>query len=385
MNSKVSPETVLYLLAYAFQLDWNYLEKTAKTQDLEELSFFDLLCFVLTKWTNLLLKRGLNKSFQLTEDHLSRIKGKILFKESFRNNIRKTKTLFCEYDEISYNIIENRILISTVLECEKVLRKNLHISGDKKREERKKILQDLSNIKHRFKSEIFPLELATNLFSRIQYTRLNMHYKDIINLCYFIFLSAAIYQNGSKKFLDIPEGKLSKIFEIFLRNYLSEQLAQDDFKVSNPSSHDWLVDLSGEKTKYMPSIQPDIVIFKSEKPTLVIDAKFYGDPVYRVTRYNTGDIISRDSQDYKYKTHSGNIYQILAYSNFYNCNGLLVYAQAESGPFYEKARLNQQHYIHPIDNPHIGFCTLDLTGDLLFFQQRLKIFVEKVISSEMRN
>lgn len=45
-----------------------------------------------------------------------------------------------------------------------------------------------------------------------------------------------------------------------------------------------------------------------------------------------------------FKTHSHNLYQIIAYTNYYNCDGLLVYAQTESGSFEELVKINPEYY-----------------------------------------
>jgi len=63
MHLNISPSNIIFILAYAFDLKWEYLEKEISEIDLRESSFFELLVFVLVMWTNKLRRQGLFRSF----------------------------------------------------------------------------------------------------------------------------------------------------------------------------------------------------------------------------------------------------------------------------------------------------------------------------------
>ncbi|MDO9555676.1 MAG: hypothetical protein Q7J40_03740, partial [Atribacterota bacterium] len=68
MYLKISPSNIIFILAYAFDLKWDYLEKEINETDFQESSFFELLVFVLTMWTNKLRRQGLFRSFLEIDD-----------------------------------------------------------------------------------------------------------------------------------------------------------------------------------------------------------------------------------------------------------------------------------------------------------------------------
>ncbi len=110
MYLNISPSNIIFILAYAFDLKWEYLEKEISEIDLQESSFFELLVFVLTMWTNKLRRQGLYRSFLEVEDEIKRIRGKILFMPSMKSNGLSSNTLCCQFDELSFDILENQIL-----------------------------------------------------------------------------------------------------------------------------------------------------------------------------------------------------------------------------------------------------------------------------------
>ena len=73
------------------------------------------------------------------------------------------------------------------------------------------------------------------------------------------------------------------------------------------------------------------------------------------------------------------LYQIIAYTNYYNCDGLLVYAQTESGSFEELVKINPKYYTDK-DSCYrrFGFYTFYLSGDFEGFRTRLDNFVEQI-------
>jgi len=113
MNN-ISPTNLIFILAYAFDLNWLYLEDEASNADLRESSLFELLVFVLTRWTSELLKYGLFRDFLNVTEDTRRLKGKICFKPLIRKQSLQNGRIVCEYDDLSFDILENRILLSTL-------------------------------------------------------------------------------------------------------------------------------------------------------------------------------------------------------------------------------------------------------------------------------
>jgi len=244
MYLNISPSNIIFILAYTFDLKWEYLEKEISEIDLQESSFFELLVFVLVMWTNKLRRQGLFRSFLEVDDEIKRIRGKILFKPSIKSNGLSSNTLCCQFDELSFDISENQILLSTLEFCKKELVKRRRDIKGKKRQD------DISNL------ALSAYNLVRLLSSQVSYRPLS------IQLFNQLYNSAVLAQEREEKFYDIPENKMSEIFERFLRNYLAEKLKGERIKVDSPMPKSWVVVADELETtvNHMPSIHPDIVI-----------------------------------------------------------------------------------------------------------------------------
>lgn len=383
MYLNISPSNIIFILAYAFDLKWDYLEKDICETDLQESSFFELLVFVLVKWTNKLRRQGLFRSFLEIEDEIKRIRGKILFKPSIKSNGLSGNTLCCQFDELSFDILENQILLSTLEFCEKeLLRRKKNVKGDKSKKSISDLVLSTYNLVRLLSSQVSYRPLNIQLFNQLFFHRMNIAYKPILRICRFIYDSVVLFQEGEERFFDIPENKMSEIFERFLRNYLTENLKGERIKVDSPMPRSWVVAADELETtvNYIPSIHPDIVIWQKGAPKFVIDAKFYTKAMNKNRWWSTGELTGEEKEEKEsYKTHSNNLYQIIAYTNYYNCDGFLVYAQTESGSFEELVKINPKYYTDK-DSCYrrFGFRTFDLSGDFESFRARLDNFVEKI-------
>jgi len=383
MYLNISPSNIIFILAYAFDLKWEYLEKEISEIDLQESSFFELLVFVLTMWTNKLRRQGLFRSFLEVEDEIKRIRGKILFKPSMKSNGLSSNTLCCQFDELSFDILENQILLSTLEFCEKELvKRKRKVKGKKRQDDISDLALSAYNLVRLLSSQVSYRPLSIQLFNQLFFHRTNIAYKPILRICRFIYDSAVLAQEGEEKFFDIPENKMSEIFERFLRNYLTENLKGERIKVDSPNPRSWVVsaDELNVKVKYIPSIHPDIVIWQKGDPKFVIDAKFYAKAINKNKWWSRNEVVGEEKEESEsFKTHSHNLYQIIAYTNYYNCDGLLVYAQTESGSFEELVKINPEYYSDK-DSCYrrFGFRTFDLSGDFEGFRTRLDDFVEQI-------
>jgi len=383
MYLNISPSNIIFILAYAFDLKWDYLEKDISETDLQESSFFELLVFVLVKWTNKLRRQGLFRSFLEIEDEIKRIRGKILFKPSIKSNGLSGNTLCCQFDELSFDILENQILLSTLEFCEKELVKRKRNVKRKKRQDDISVLAlSAYNLVRLLSSQVSYSPLSIQLFNQLFFHRMNIAYKPILRICRFIYDSVVLFQEGEERFFDIPENKMSEIFERFLRNYLTENLKGERIKVDSPMPRSWVVAADELETivNYMPSIHPDIVIWQKGDPKFVIDAKFYAKVMNKNKWWSRNEVVGEEKEEREsFKTHSNNLYQIIAYTNYYNCDGLLVYAQTESGSFEELVKINPKYYTDK-DSCYrrFGFRTFDLSGDFKSFRARLDNFVKQI-------
>jgi 5-methylcytosine-specific restriction enzyme subunit McrC len=204
----------------------------------------------------------------------------------------------------------------------------------------------------RIKPEVSFIQLRREHFRKVTFSRENEHYRPVINLCKLIFDRKALDKSGEIFGFGLPDNKKARIFETFLHNYLHDEFEKAPITVKPEKKKGWIERESDRD--YIPGIQPDIVVREEDTPVMVLDAKFYKKAV------KSGQYEGKDNQ----KTHSKNLYQILSYINYYNCDGMLVYAQTERGHFEQMAKINDEHYADQGPDREFGFYTLDLSGGL---------------------
>ncbi len=368
MRYNIPPRNFLYLLAYAFNLKWDCLEGDVRDEDFDDASFLELFSFVLVKWTEELLKRGLYRTFNLRKERSKRIKGRILFTPTLKEQCFRTGKAVCQFDDLSFDTLENQIILSTLRFC----RRQLSISTNNR--DIANLDSSLPKLVRLMNSFVNYRPLSNDLFNQLIYHRTNIKYKRILALCKLIYDCSGLEKLGDQKLFDLDEEKMNDIFEEFLRKYLKENLEKSGYLVESKAPRDWIVKHKNQPVKHIPIINPDIVIFKKKKPCIVLDAKFYKQAVYKSGRRY------KNEGNENYKTQSHNLYQILSYSSYYNCDGVLVYAQTKRGHFEEMVGINPLYYRkETLPNFNFGFYTLDLSGSLNEFENRMNNFAHEII------
>ena len=97
-----------------------------------------------------LVKHGLKKDYVISEENLkTKVKGRILFSKHLQKNVfqRRDDRVFCQFQEYTEDIPENRLLKKTLLFAERVINSYESL---KKQLEHTRIKQRLSHLKARF-------------------------------------------------------------------------------------------------------------------------------------------------------------------------------------------------------------------------------------------
>lgn len=358
----ISTKNFLFLLTYALELeDRTYLAESVNNKDMDDFDFYELLSFTLIKLIRKLIKKGIYKSFQTTSGKIKRVRGKILFDSIIKKGGIRSSEVECEYDELTFNNLENRIILTTLRNIKLKLRKEEPSFSSARIDERRKITTEASKIYKLLSSEVSYTTLSPEVFKKVNYNKANKSYRPIINICKWLYEVKGWQVGNEEKGLSWNEQE-NVIFERFLRNYLKENLK--NYKVKASRANNWL-DIVEGRGIYFQSINPDIVIYKQNEPVFVLDAKFYGKGAVRKGRFNNQI------------TDSHNLYQLISYLNFYNCDGLLVYAQAKNKKVKELVRINDHNYkqINPENRFRFGFTNINLGGELEELKEELDEFV----------
>jgi len=260
MLTEIPIRNIYYLLSYAF----DYLGRT-ESQFISNDTFKtseDLITKLLEIPLTSIDKIGFKKDYYQNSDILSGVKGKLNFSESIKKSYLFNGKSHCEYDEMSFDILPNQILKTTIL--------NLKKSGQVSKENRQ-VLQRYSALLR----EITPLVLTKRTFDSLRILHLNPHYKFAMHICFLSFESLSFSsREGSLKsaaFFD-NEKKMHRLFERFVLKFYEKHLTA--CTVSS-KIFKWEVDSTDFNfLERIPDLRSDIVI-RSSEAKVIIDTKFY--------------------------------------------------------------------------------------------------------------
>lgn len=301
-------QNLYFLLCYA----WNRLEERdlVNVSTVDATSLLNLFARVLISGAQYLLHRGLDRGYVLIEEDIGGIRGKIDFSSTLKRQLMINARLHCRFDELSYDVIHNRILKTTVAKL---------ISSQDVDKVYRSELVDI----HRRLSTINEICLQADLFNRVQLHRNNTFYGFLMNVCEMIFLHYLASQNdGDATFRDFfrDENKMSMLFEDFVCNFYRIELQgkYPGYQVIGPEYIDWDAQAEDDvSTAILPKMLTDISI-RTPSGYLIIDTKYYRKAL--------------DGQ-YGLKLRSENLYQLFSYlrnseakgPEYKNCGGMLLY------------------------------------------------------------
>jgi 5-methylcytosine-specific restriction enzyme subunit McrC len=282
ITTEIPIKNYFYLLSYA----WNLLTEKdlikVQLDDCETLD--DLFARILISGTSLLVKKGVRKDYELHQEDLSFIRGKISIQDSINLILSNQNKLSCQFDELTYDILENRIIFQT-------LRNLLSSSIDK--DAKSSIIKIL-----RLCGGISSTEIRKSDFKNLRRERCGLR-ALLINVCEIIYDSKLpLNEHGGRIFRDFinDERELGRLFEAFVYNFYKNKLTGS--KVSRDDISWGLVSSDEVSRSYLPRMRTDVVISSGNKKA-IIDTKFYKETFQQFHS--------------KQSIHSGNLYQIQSY------------------------------------------------------------------------
>ncbi len=291
-----------------------------------------LFARVLSHGVSNLIRRGLDRSYVLHEELTSRIRGRIDFPRSARHQTWRQGKLECSYDDLSHDVLQNRILKSALL----LLHRDLGVDPTN-RSELARALLAFEHITH--------IALHATTFKRIQFHRNNRIYRFLLQLCELIHHSHLPDRSrpGRHRFRDIlsDERTMSALFEKFVRNFAARHLS--GAKVS--AMHiGWAASPSSPETlDLLPNMKTDVTVELPDRK-IILDCKYYQEAL-------TG-------QFDKQRFISGNLYQLHAYLTNQSRNA--GWENAEGILLYPTNGIHLDHHFTLYDRHPIRIVTLDL-------------------------
>jgi 5-methylcytosine-specific restriction enzyme subunit McrC len=302
-------QNIYYLLCYA----WNRLEEKdiVSVSQIDKGRIVDLFSKVLIGGISHLCKKGLDRGYVFYSEETCRIHGKINFTTTLKRHFFTQPALECEFDELSYNVLHNRILKSTIkmlLGCEDV----------------DEAIHDELVFTYRRLHGINEVPLTKKYFRLVQLHRSNFFYDFLLRICELVIDNLLISEKtGKSKFRDFvrDEQQMAYLFEEFVRNFF--KMEQSKYKVCRENISWDAFAPDGTSPEFLPKMQTDISLISPSRK-IVVDTKYYRSALQ--THYDKETI------------RSNNLYQLFAYlknleprgEENTNCEGILLYPTVET-------------------------------------------------------
>lgn len=282
---KIPIQNLYYLLCYA----WDKLDERdiVAVDAAGSTALADLFARVLINGSNHLIKRGFDRGYVAHREWTARLRGRICFDEAIRSNSLRMGRLPCEFDDLSHDILHNRILKST-------LRRLLRAEGLDR-----KLAESLSVLCRRF-DDIQEIELTNRVFGRVQLHRNNQFYDFLLKVCGLIHRNLLISErSGTGRFMDFvqDEHQMRQLYEGFVRTFYQ---THTEYRVKREDIVWRWSSLDPFSQALLPKMQTDISLTSPDRK-IIIDCKFT--PKATQQHYESS------------KLRSEHLYQINAYLN----------------------------------------------------------------------
>ena len=208
------------------------------------------------------MRRGFHRNYQEKVEETSSLRGRIAFAPSVRQMSWTKGRMACEFTELSYNTVPNRILKTT-------LRNLMHTRGLER--DRKEEIGGILRHLH----EVDPIRISGKVFRRIQYHQNLRFYRFLMNICELVHESLIpTQQAGESAFRDFirDERKMAYVYERFVYNFFKHETGWDVGKTTFP----WQQVETDDETalSVLPTMNTDVELSRGTD-LLILDCKYY--------------------------------------------------------------------------------------------------------------
>lgn len=266
-------KTLMFMLSKCNKLSVN-INEVLQTNIVNQ-RLLDILAKVFTKKLLLELQKGLYLEYIAQENSLNKIKGKVLITQNAKMNYRDKSKVYCRYDEFTENNIFNSILLKAtnlllVTINNNIVKKELNII--------KNLLNDVDDI-------YIPLELINNY----KLNKKNERFEEV-----FILVKLILSNSTMNKSIGRENGfsilfEMNYLYEEYIGILLKEVIEDKTAEINTQEKLKYL--LRNKNTgRNEIALKPDIVIYKDNKPKIIIDTKWKSASINGRERYNQSDI-----------------------------------------------------------------------------------------------
>lgn len=285
MNDRKIPiSNIYYLLCYA----WGHFDErdVVRLDELDGLeSVQDLLGKVLAEGTYRLIRRGIDRGYRDVREDLSGIRGKIAVGETVKRALRARGQVTCDYEELSHDVLHNRILRSTLRSLIRL--PDLHSD----------VHTEVRNAYTKLDG-VTLVPLSRRLFEQVQLDRNRRYYRFLISVCRLIHEQLLVDERtGEATFTSVSEERMERLYEAFIVEFY--RCEQNRYRV-NPRGRtiSWADEGTADHQRSkLPRMEADAILEAPDR-RIIMDAKYYREAL---------------GGRYGGKLHSDNLYQLLTY------------------------------------------------------------------------
>lgn len=229
----------------------------------EGLSFYDILGRLYLNELEAIYKKGFFKKYVRKEEDKRYLRGKLILKEQLKNSMNKKVGFYCAYADLTYDNLENQIILKAITLLIPMIRFNERIKKDLIMY--RLIMNELVSLVNRTPEDC----------ERVQFNRLNEHYETIISFSKLILrhhFIRSIRKGQAFGFNFVVN--MNRVYEDFIAEILEEIVCEDkafnDYVIEKQKKFNSLVKERAIVTK------PDVLLRKRDTNTypLIIDAKY---------------------------------------------------------------------------------------------------------------
>lgn len=253
-------ENIYYLLCYA----WDRLEErdVIDVAPLASTTLADLFARVLVNGTSLLLKRGLDRGYLPHHERTNRLRGRVDFADAARRR-SPSLSLPCTFDELSHDVLHNRILKSTLRRLSRVPQLTPSLKDQ------------LIGLWRSF-AAVQDVTLTDRVFGLVQLHRNNRVYDLLLRICELTHRNLLVSEEpGVTRFREFAklDDEMPGLYENFVRNFFKRELRPHGWVVRRDDVRwDW-VPTDAVSKQLLPKMQTDVSLSKDARK-VILECKY---------------------------------------------------------------------------------------------------------------
>jgi len=228
-----------------------------------DMGFESVLCGLLCEEMRTIVRNGISRRYKEHLDSLEVIRGRVLWEKNFPWLGGKSKEIFCRYHQLTYNNIDNQIVLSG-------LKKAFFLVG---LPEVKRQVGEFLSI---FNSFVLEKPIMLGDFQKAQkgYDRLNEHYRvahALTKMLLYNLRPEEFFKEGQEEVFGVVLD-MAEIFERFVERFISDLLMPRGFSlIVQHKDSGALIDDNGYR---YAGVRPDIEVWLGNRAIGIIDAKY---------------------------------------------------------------------------------------------------------------